>query len=177
MSVDFLATQKLALSALVICLSFAACTKPGEPAPANINSAASSPTTALSPTSPQPGVAISPATTITPPEVAKPAIVATKDGWWIKVRKDKQLASAITLFVGTNSDFITMNWSSGEPLEFDVAEKFRQHDPLYIKAQSNGRSWFCLMYKNEGVKHFEFDNNDAHDSSEANRDELCNFSN
>jgi hypothetical protein len=65
---------------------------------------------------------------------------AKKDGWWIRVRPDKQESPTITIFIGSNNHTIEAwkTWSSGEPPEFDVPDKFRNINPLYIKAQSSG---------------------------------------
>lgn len=106
---------------------------------------------------------------------------ATKDGWWIKVRKEKQESPTITFFIGSNNHTVESwkTWNSGDPLEFDVPDKFKNINPLYIKAQSSGgrNSWFCMMYKGDGVKHFDFDDDEDHEEKQSNRDGECNFSN
>jgi hypothetical protein len=78
------------------------------------------------------------------------AAQATKSGWWIKVQKSKQESPTITFSIGSNNRTIEYwrVWNSNDPLEFDVPERFRNINPLYIKAQSSGgrNSWFCMMY-------------------------------
>ena len=109
-----------------------------------------------------------------------PAVGATKDGWWIKVRKEKQESPTTTFFIGSNNHTVEFwkNWNSGDPLEFDVPDRFKNINPLYIKAQSSGgrNSWFCMMYKGDGVKHFDFDDED-HEEKQSDRDGECNFNN
>lgn len=106
---------------------------------------------------------------------------AAKDGWWIKIRKEKQESPTITFFIGSNNHTVESwkTWNSGDPLEFDVPDKFKNINPLYIKAQSSGgrNSWFCMMYKDAGVKHFDFDDDEDHEEKQTDRDGECNFSN
>ena len=106
---------------------------------------------------------------------------ASKNGWWIKVRKEKQESPTITFFIGSNNHTVESwkTWNSGDDLEFDVPDKFKNINPLYIKSQSSGggNSWFCMMYKGDGVKHFDFDDDEDHEEQQSNRDGECNFSN
>jgi hypothetical protein len=107
--------------------------------------------------------------------------VPSKDGWWIKVRKAKQESPTITFSIGSNNHTIEAwrTWNSGDDLEFDVPDKFRNINPLYIKAQSSGgrNSWFCMMYRDTGVKHFDFDDDEDHERQQSDPDGECNFSN
>jgi hypothetical protein len=107
------------------------------------------------------------------------AAVAEHDGWWIKVRTEKQESPTITLSIGSNNHTVEAwrTWSSGDPAEFDVPDKFKNINPLYIKAQSSGgrNSWFCMMYKSGGVKHFDFDDDEDHEEKQSDRDGECNF--
>jgi hypothetical protein len=109
------------------------------------------------------------------------AATATKNGWWIKVRREKQESPTITFSIGSNNHTVEAwrTWNSGEPLEFDVPEKFQTINPLYIKAQSSGgrNSWFCMMFRGDGVKHFDFDDDEDHEERQSNRDGECNFNN
>jgi hypothetical protein len=106
---------------------------------------------------------------------------AAKDGWWIKVRREKQESPTITLSIGSNNHTVEAwkTWNSGDPLEFDVPDKFKNINPLYIKAQSSGgrNSWFCMMYRGDGVKHFDVDDDEDHEEKQSNRDGECNFNN
>jgi hypothetical protein len=109
------------------------------------------------------------------------ATEATKSGWWVKVQKSKQESPTITFSIGSNNHTVQFwhTWNSGDPLEFDVPDQFRNINPLYIKAQSSGgrNSWFCMMYRDAGVKHFDFDDDEDHEEQQGNRDDECNFSN
>lgn len=109
------------------------------------------------------------------------APTAAKNGWWIKVRREKQESPTITFSIGSNNHTVEAwrTWNSGEPLEFDVPEKFQTINPLYIKAQSSGgrNSWFCMMFRGDGVKHFDFDDDEDHEERQSNRDGECNFNN
>lgn len=111
-------------------------------------------------------------TTITAPE---------RTGWWIKIRKDKQQAPSITFFIGLSKDTSEpwKTWNTGESLEFDVPEKYKAVERLYVKAQSSGKltSWFCMMNGPNGVKHFDFDDDNDHEEQRSDRDDECNFVN
>jgi hypothetical protein len=106
---------------------------------------------------------------------------AKKDGWWIKIKKERQESINITFTLGSDNQTVEewKTWTSGQPLEFDVPAKFKNINPLYIKAQSSaGRnSWFCLMYQNAGVKHFDFTDEQDHEEKQSNQDVGCNFIN
>lgn len=102
---------------------------------------------------------------------------SAKDGWWIRVNKEKQESPTITFFIGSNNHTVEFwrTWDSGDPLEFDVPSQYRNINPLYIKAQSSrGRnSWFCMMYQSTGVKHFDFDDDEDHEEKQSNHDDEC----
>lgn len=118
-----------------------------------------------------------PVTAASPESAAQPAAAVTKDGWWIRVNTAKQESPTITLSIGSNNHTVEswQTWNSGDPAEFDVPAKFRNINPLYIKAQSSGgrNSWFCMMYKGDGVKHFDFDDDEDHEEKQGNRDGEC----
>jgi hypothetical protein len=109
------------------------------------------------------------------------SVQASKDGWWIKVRREKQESPTITFSIGSNNHTVEawQTWNSSDPLEFDVPAKFRNINPLYIKAQSSGgrNTWFCMMYRGDGVKHFDFDDDEDHEEKQSSRDGECNFNN
>jgi hypothetical protein len=155
--------SRVSFLVLLICLFLTACT----------NSENRNTTNAGSTASPRP------TSSVTAANAAAPA--ATKNGWWIKVRREKQESPTITFSIGSNNHTVEAwrTWNSGDPLEFDVPDKFRNINPLYIKAQSSGgrNSWFCMMYKGDGVKHMDFDDDEDHEEQQSNRDGECNFSN
>jgi hypothetical protein len=109
---------------------------------------------------------------------AEPPKPATKAGWWIKVRTDKTEATSITFQIGTREkdreDWRT--WKSSDPTEFDVPDKYLQVQRLYIRGTANptGRNaWFCMMYKDHGVKHLDFDDSEDQEKQQSDRDDEC----
>lgn len=102
---------------------------------------------------------------------------AARDGWWVRVNLQKQQAPMIVFLVGSNNHTAVAwrIWNTGEPNEFDVPTAYRNINPLYIKANStNGRnSWFCAMYRNHGVKHFDFDDDEDHEMQQNDQDGEC----
>lgn len=104
-----------------------------------------------------------------------------RTGWWIKIRKDKQESPSITFFIGQSKESSEpwKTWNTGEALEFDVPDKYRNVERLYVKAQSSGKlkSWFCMMHGPNGVKHFDFDDDNDHEEQRSDRDDECNFTN
>ena len=103
---------------------------------------------------------------------------ATKKGWWIRVNTSKTEATSISFQIGTKEkdreDWRT--WHSNEPTEFDVPDKYLQVQRLYIHATANpnGRNaWFCMMYRNQGVKHMDFDDNEDQEKSQTDSDGEC----
>ncbi|NBC41400.1 hypothetical protein [Corallococcus exiguus] len=109
----------------------------------------------------------------------KPATAAVKNGWWIKIKTEKTEASSISFQIGTSKkdrrDWRV--WRSGDPVEFDVPDDFRTVSKLYIHATSNPNdknSWFCMMYKGDGVKHLDFDDDEDQYKGQGDRDSECN---
>lgn len=109
---------------------------------------------------------------------AEPTKAATKTGWWIKVRTDKTEATSITFQIGTKEkdreDWRT--WKSSDPTEFDVPDKYLQVQRLYIHGTANptGRNaWFCMMYKDHGVKHMDFDDSEDQEKQQSDSDDEC----
>ena len=101
-----------------------------------------------------------------------------RDGWWIRVNTNHTEATSIDFQIGTKAqDRETWcTWHSSDPVEFDVPAKFRTVDHIYIRATANpeGRhAWFCLMYGNKGVKHFDTDNWEQEDRSQNDTDDDC----
>jgi hypothetical protein len=111
---------------------------------------------------------------------AEPGKGAAKDGWWIRIRSDKQEADSVVIQVGTQKknreQFKT--WKKGETTEFDLPAKFRNEPTIYIHATSNPNdknTWFCVMYKTRGVKHMDFDDDEDHTLKTGDSDDECNF--
>ena len=101
-----------------------------------------------------------------------------KNGWWIAVNTAKTEASQIAFEIGTdgNNRKFWKNWNSGDANEFDVPVEYRNVSDLYIHAtvSPQGKNgWFCMKYKNNGVKHFDFDDNEDHKENQNNSDGEC----
>ncbi len=99
---------------------------------------------------------------------------AKKDGWWIKAGPQK---SQMVFYVGTTSNSYTFwrVWNPGEPVEFDVPDEFKNGPTLYILAQSTSgqKCGFCMMYKDKGVKHIEYELEADHQAKQTDEDQKC----
>jgi hypothetical protein len=104
-----------------------------------------------------------------------------RDGWWIKVRQKKQESPTITFSIGSKKDTVEpwRTWNSSDDMDFDVPQKYTNLNTLYLKGQSSGdkKSWFCMMYKENGVQHFDFANDEDHEVKQSDRDAECKFDN
>jgi hypothetical protein len=102
---------------------------------------------------------------------------AKKDGWWIKVIPQKPEPEMIVFYIGPNSHSygVWKFWSPGQPVEFDVSDEHRNREKLFIKAQTTSgvKCRFCMMYKNKGVKHFEFDIEEDFEANQTDEDKKC----
>jgi hypothetical protein len=115
---------------------------------------------------------------------AQPVVVVTpaaalKTGWWIKIRTDRTECTSIDFQIGTKAEDreTWRTWHSSDPTEFDMPEKFLQVSRIYIQATANPQgkhAWFCLMYKDHGVKHFDLDNRQEENQSQTDSDGDCN---
>jgi hypothetical protein len=105
--------------------------------------------------------------------------MAIKNGWWIQINTGKTEASSITFMIGTDSGNRQpwFTWQSGNPTEIDVPDGYRNVASLYIYAvvSPNGKNgWFCVKYINNGVKHWDFDNDEDHQMDQGDNDDECN---
>lgn len=112
-------------------------------------------------------------------EVLNATAPATKSGWWIKVRTDRTEATSIDFQIGTQRENreTWCTWRSNDATEFDVPAKYQQVERIYISGTANPKGkhgWFCLMYKDHGVKHFDFDDRQDEDHSQTDSDGDCN---
>jgi hypothetical protein len=105
---------------------------------------------------------------------------AAKSGWWIRVNPGGTTAQSVTFQIGTSK----LNreewrvWRAGEPTEFDVPERYAQAPRLYVRGSVTpiGKpADLCLMYKNRGVEHMGFDDDDSETKSQTNVDFKCRF--
>jgi hypothetical protein len=67
-------------------------------------------------------------------------------------------------------------WNSGQPAEFDVPEKYLQVPSLYLRGNVTPIGKFatlCVMYKDRGVEHMSFDDDDSETMSQTEIDIKC----
>jgi hypothetical protein len=103
---------------------------------------------------------------------------ASKDGWWIRVNTQKTEASSIALEFGTDSSNRQPGsvWRTGDPIEFAVPPQYQQVSQLYVLATANPQgktASLCMMYRQRGVKHLEFDKSEDQTESQGNTDGAC----
>lgn len=104
---------------------------------------------------------------------------ATKAGWWIRIDTSKTQASKIAFLIGTESNNREpwFTWASGDATEIDVPSGYVNVAELYIGAASSPQgknSWLCLMYKDRGVKHMDFDDFEDQRKKQSDYDNECN---
>ena len=95
---------------------------------------------------------------------------ASKAGWWVRINTSLTTAPTITFQIGTSKlqREEWRVWRAGEPAEFDVPASYAQAAQLYLRGNVSpvGKlADLCLMHKNRGVEHMDFDD----DSSETKR--------
>lgn len=103
---------------------------------------------------------------------------ATKSGWWIRITPSATTAQAITFQIGTSK--IQREewrvWNAGEPAEFDVPGQYLQAPRLYVRGNVTpiGRfATLCVMYKDRGVEHMSFDDDDSETMGQTEIDLKC----
>lgn len=109
---------------------------------------------------------------------ASTASTATKAGWWIRINPGMTTAQTLTFQIGTGKlqREEWRVWNAGEPVEFDVPEKYQQVPRLYIRSSVTpiGRmGTLCMMYKDRGVEHMSFDDDDSETKSQTEIDIKC----
>lgn len=153
-----------------IAIMFSACSR-NSGTPTTDPNAPGAATTASSPsaTSPTPDQS---------PTQAPISSQATKTGWWIRINPTATTAQSITFQIGT-SKFQREEWrvwNSGQPAEFDVPEKYLQLPGLYVRGNVTPIGKFatlCVMYKDRGVEHMSFDDDDAETMRQTEIDIKC----
>jgi hypothetical protein len=103
---------------------------------------------------------------------------ATKSGWWIRINPSATTAQVITFQIGASKlqREEWRVWNAGEPAEFDVPEKYSQAPRLYLRGNVTpiGKlATLCLMYKDRGVDHMSFDDDDSETKSQTEIDIKC----
>jgi hypothetical protein len=102
----------------------------------------------------------------------------TKSGWWIRINPAATTAQAITFQIGASKlqREEWRVWNAGEPVEFDVPEKYAQVPRLYVRGNVTpiGKTaTLCMMYKDRGVEHMSFDDDESETKSQAEIDYKC----
>lgn len=67
-------------------------------------------------------------------------------------------------------------WRAGEPVEFDVPANYLQTPRLYLRASVTPIGKYadlCMMYKNRGVEHMGFNDDDSETKSQLQVDYKC----
>ena len=105
---------------------------------------------------------------------------ASKSGWWVRVNTSQTEASTIVFQIGTSERDRRhwRVWKSSEPAEFEVPAEFAQVADLYLHATSNPNdknAWFCVFYRDAGVRHFDFDDVEDATMAQSDRDDECNY--
>lgn len=103
---------------------------------------------------------------------------ASKAGWWLRVDTKKTEATAIVLQVGANKTDLRAwrTWRAGEPAEFDLPAEWLQAAELVLRATADPDDedvWFCVYFKGNGVRRFDFDTHEVATLKQAERDREC----
>jgi len=113
-----------------------------------------------------------------PASPASASSQAAKSGWWIRINPGATTAQVITFQIGT--DKLQREewrvWRAGEPVEFDVPEKYLQVPRLYVRGNVTPIGKFatlCMMYKDRGVEHMSFDDDESETKSQTEIDIKC----
>jgi hypothetical protein len=107
-----------------------------------------------------------------------PGGAATKSGWWVRINPNLTTAQSITFQIGTGKlqREEWRVWKAGEPTEFDVPANYAQAPRLYLRGSVTPIGKFadlCLMYKNRGVEHMGFNDDDSETKSQLQVDYKC----
>jgi hypothetical protein len=103
---------------------------------------------------------------------------ATKSGWWVRINSSATTAQVVTFQIGASKlqREEWRVWNAGEPAEFDVPEKYLQAPRLYLRGNVTpiGKlATLCMMYKDRGVEHMSFDDDDSETKGQTEIDIKC----
>ncbi|MEP7273232.1 MAG: hypothetical protein ABI882_17160 [Acidobacteriota bacterium] len=103
---------------------------------------------------------------------------ATKAGWWIRINPTLTTAQQITFQVGTDKlDREEWRvWKKGEPTDMDVPANYQQAPRLYLRGNVTPigqMADLCLMYRDRGVEHMDFDDDESETKSRFQMDPRC----
>ncbi len=106
------------------------------------------------------------------------AVSASKSGWWIRINTNLTTAQAITFQIGTGKQQREewRVWRAGEPAEFDVPANYAQAPRLYLRGSVTpiGKiADLCMMYKDRGVEHMDFNDDGSETKSQIQVDYKC----
>jgi hypothetical protein len=112
------------------------------------------------------------------PTATGTASAATKTGWWIRINPNLTTAQMITFQIGTGKlqREEWRVWRAGEPVEFDVPANYLQAPRLYLRGNVTpiGKNAdLCMMYKNRGVEHMDFTDDESETKSQTQVDFKC----
>ncbi len=102
------------------------------------------------------------------------AAAAKKDGWWVKVIKQKTEAKAIKLEIGLGGNDAShkpwTTWKSADDAEFDVPDEFKSVAEIWIKGIADPEDRNVDMeiyYKDRCTQKMEFDADEEHEISQG----------
>lgn len=155
---------------------FAACSKQTgtSTTDASAPNAPNAPSTATA-TSPSPAID-QPQNTL--PSQAPGSLQTARSGWWVRINRSLTTAQVITFQIGA-SKFQREEWRvwrAGEPTEFEVPGPYLQAPRLYMRGNVTpiGKlATLCVMYKDRGVEHMSFDDDDSETMSQLEVDIKC----
>jgi hypothetical protein len=162
--------KRMALNLLLLVCLFSACSRSTGTTGADANTAGSAATTSSPAMTGQPQTQTSSQT----PASSQ----ATKSGWWVRINPGATTAEMITFQIGASKlqREEWRVWRAGEPTEFDVPEKYLQAPSLYLRGNVTPIGKFatlCMMYKDRGVEHMSFDDDDSETKSQTEVDIKC----
>jgi len=113
-----------------------------------------------------------------PPSQTPALSQAAKSGWWIRINPGATTAQVITFQIGASKlqREEWRVWNAGEPAEFDVPERYSQAPRLYLRGNLTPIGKFatlCVMYKDRGVEHMSFDDDDSETMEQTDIDIKC----
>lgn len=174
----------LTLLLFTICLGLlSACYSRREPAPnASTGTAPTTSPTAANgaPDAASPQPPASAASTASPATGGTTASggAVTKSGWWVRINTNLTTAPTITFQIGTGKlqREEWRVWKAGEPAEFDVPGNYLQAPRLYLRGSVTpiGKNAdLCMMYKDRGVEHMDFTDDESETKSQLQVDYKC----
>lgn len=162
--------KRIALNLLLLALLFSACSRNTGTSGADAGASGAATATSSPPAGDQPQTQ--------PASPATASSQATKTGWWVRINPAATTAEMITFQIGANKlqREEWRVWRAGEPAEFDVPEKYLQAPSLYLRGNVTpiGKlATLCMMYKDRGVEHMSFDDDESETKSQTEIDIKC----